>query len=918
LLRARRWNNIAAMNRGAAMNALLDLAADGATVVTATRRLARIVQEAHDRRQLGAGRRAWVGIDALPADAWLRRLWDEAAGRGTVPALALLSPMQELALWELSAEPTIGALAEGVTTPRADLAALARGAWQALRDSGHDARELVPERGEESRRLRACIEDFRARSKDGEWVDFASLAVLLADGVGRQHARRPGALVLAGFDRVGVAFARLLEALRGAGVRVERWSPPSVTSAPERAVLPTPADEAQSLALWARARLEEDADATVGIVVPDLAGRRSELSRALEEVLAPGLAGQLDALDRPFSISLGAPLAEQAVVSDALAALHTVFGRSRAGEVARWLGSPYLAGAEGERERRGLAAAAVRDAGEAELDLPLVVAIVRRLGAGVPGTLLTALRQAGVHRRAAPGRRSTGGWAELFWHVLGALGWPGDLAVDSAEHQAVEAFGSALESLGSLEAVLGPLPASEALARLVRLCVERPFEPRTDPVRVEVAGVLETAGQSFSHLWLAGFDDQAWPAPARPNPLLPMRLQRRLEIPLSTSALCLAHARTVGERLCASAASVVVSHAAMHGDEPRRASPLFAHLVPTTLRGPTSSPLVRYDLALRLGAVELETLVDQRGPAWIEGERASGGVKVLQDQAACPFRAFARHRLMVRAVDERDIPLDPRTRGSLAHRVLEVLWAELESHSRLLATPPDALHRLVERAVLGVLEDGGRERPGLRGRLRGLEQRRLEDLALEWLALDAARAGFRVVAQEHGTQVRLDGLALSLRADRVDRLEDGGHLVIDYKTGEAKVGQWFGERPDEPQVPVYACWLTEAGGVSLEVAGAAFGMLRSGRVALAGLADRAGLGAGIDEVGARGVRVAGAYASWESLRAAWRETQLGLAAAFVRGDARVDPKRGSETCRYCEVRALCRVDEGAARLVPET
>jgi hypothetical protein len=28
--------------------------------------------------------------------------------------------------------------------------------------------------------------------------------------------------------------------------------------------------------------------------------------------------------------------------------------------------------------------------------------------------------------------------------------------------------------------------------------------------------------------------------------------------------------------------------------------------------------------------------------------------------------------------------------------------------------------------------------------------------------------------------------------------------VIDYKTGEAKVAAWLGDRPDEPQLPMYA------------------------------------------------------------------------------------------------------------------
>ncbi len=42
-----------------------------------------------------------------------------------------------------------------------------------------------------------------------------------------------------------------------------------------------------------------------------------------------------------------------------------------------------------------------------------------------------------------------------------------------------------------------------------------------------------------------------------------------------------------------------------------------------------------------------------------------------------------------------------------------------------------------------------------------------------------------------------------MRIDRVDRLLDGARVLIDYKTGAA-TADWRGERPDNPQLPVYA------------------------------------------------------------------------------------------------------------------
>ena len=51
---------------------------------------------------------------------------------------------------------------------------------------------------------------------------------------------------------------------------------------------------------------------------------------------------------------------------------------------------------------------------------------------------------------------------------------------------------------------------------------------------------------------------------------------------------------------------------------------------------------------------------------------------------------------------------------------------------------------------------------------------------------------------------RIGGQLIRLVIDRIDRLPDGETLIIDYKTGSVKPQKWFGERPEEPQLPLYA------------------------------------------------------------------------------------------------------------------
>jgi hypothetical protein len=61
-----------------------------------------------------------------------------------------------------------------------------------------------------------------------------------------------------------------------------------------------------------------------------------------------------------------------------------------------------------------------------------------------------------------------------------------------------------------------------------------------------------------------------------------------------------------------------------------------------------------------------------------------------------------------------------------------------------------------------------------------------------------------------------------------------------------------------------------------------------------------------DEKALEGVKKAKA---WEPLLRSWRIEAEALGGAFAAGEARVDPKRELQTCRYCDLQTLCRVYE---------
>ena len=178
-----------------------------------------------------------------------------------------------------------------------------------------------------------------------------------------------------------------------------------------------------------------------------------------------------------------------------------------------------------------------------------------------------------------------------------------------------------------------------------------------------------------------------------------------------------------------------------------------------------------------------------------------------------------------------------------------------------------------------------------------LERARLERLAREWLSIERTRPPFEVVAIEERRALEVAGLSLDGRIDRMDRLADGTHLLVDYKTGNVTRQDWLGERPGDPQLPLYAL------GAGEDVSAIAFARLKRGEMKLSGYG--------------RDGEVVERAKDWEGLKASWRAALESLARGFSGGDARVDPKKSLATCRYCDLAPLCRVHEKLALVEDE-
>ncbi|MDE2234614.1 MAG: PD-(D/E)XK nuclease family protein [Gammaproteobacteria bacterium] len=880
-------------------NRILEALAAGATVVTASERLARSVRLAHGDTAQAHGARVWASAQVLNWNAFLKSQYQRYQETSLRPGPRLLAAHQAEALWEGVIHTAQGeeALLQPAAAARAAAAAAELCSAYGIRPEDLDAETTA---GDDTRRFSAWLHTYIERCRSGNLLDPAWLAEHLLERYAKGEAAPPTHCLYVGFEEMTPQQARFLDAQRAAGCRVELLPPAGGSRGRSRRLQCDDAQgELEAAARWARALLERKPDARIGIVVRDLQEQRPALVRTLDRILCPGLDPD-EHQARPYNLSLGRALSDCPLVSDALIFLACLQWQLPFAQASRLLRSPFLAAGESEASARARMEIHLRDD---NLDQVGMARLSRLAQDGKAPELQAMLQRVQQLLHALPARQLPSGWAKTFAALLSAFGWPGERTPDSEEYQALKALQDLLGEFAQLDAVLSAVNAGEALARFARMAARNEFQPAAADVPLQVLGIPESSGQYFDHLWIMGLTEDVWPASPRPDPFIPWKLQRDHRVPHASAALEMEQAMRSTRRLLESGADILVSTAKHDADAELRPSPLLADIEPMDLVDLVQSPVIAWQALLqRQAAAALTEFTDTRGPP-LANTAVSGGTKILKAQAACPFQAFAMYRLGAMQLATPSPGLSAAERGVLLHETMAALWTRLRDHAALLRLSSEERRQMVVDIVQQILrQSAGRHPDSYPPNFLQLEQQRLARLVEAWLDLEAARTPFSVEMREQKRSVSLGNLRLDTRVDRVDRMPDGGYVLIDYKSGQADPAAWTGERPDEPQLPIYAVTATQPPAAVL------FAQLRTGDLRYLGVAGQGGLAPGIGVYAApRGHPEA--PQDWHALLALWQSALTALANEFLQGEARVDPQHGRNTCRQCHLQSLCRIHE---------
>ncbi|WP_439135149.1 PD-(D/E)XK nuclease family protein [Pseudomaricurvus sp.] len=911
---------------------LLEPINDGVLILTPNSRLKNKLVAAYSQHQEQCGAQVWHAPRAYSLSEWLSEsyqlLLDQALlTTPTSPATEFV--LQQLWL-DIIQEDAVGA---ELINPH-KLASDAQTAHRTLQRWNLEFSTLVDENTAEQNPLIRWSEKFEQLLNQHQLCTPEQIQQQIIQCYQSGLVPKEDQLLLLGFDDIPPLSQRLFDSIATSHQLRATFTAAS-TGHLSLAGCPNQQDEIRSAACWAQTVLKENPNASIGIIAPNLGQIRKTVEQVFVEVLEPQYSlPETARYTLPFNFSAGVPLGSVPFVHDSLMLLQLNQYRIRTEDFIELLSSPFW-GIADSLSISELLAQKLKKLQRARLKVSQLRQICHKLAQSEedPSSLSQEdslqieqwqwLDQKLQHieslRRQRAKQLLPGQWLELFEAQLRHLGWPGSRRLDSNEFQQMTQWYQLQEKFCQLENTGKLMTCDQALNLLSQLAGSEHFQAQTPESPVQILGILEGAGLQFSHCWVLGMSQQNWPPAPEPNPLLPLSLQRQHGMPHADAdrELAFAERLTEGYRHCAP--EVVFSHPCFDADTPLHPSALVKDLATSSVEASAAKePLNVLNTSLATGWPSyLQEIVDHQKLEWIntgngpsvspaELTQIRGGSQILKNQAISPFAAFALHRLGAQQTDPEALGFTPMQRGQILHDALSDIWEKLVDQETLLNTLDAELKALVNERVQEHIHNFRKREPDFFGETySALEENRQSQLILRWLEQEKQRPPFTVVANEEAITANFAGLPLTLRLDRMDKLSDGELILIDYKTGSPNPKSWGGERPDEPQLPLYClCYLQDQ---ETEISAVMFAQVNAKDIAIKGLG-----GLSTDHPDILPADKADSLelpTDWQQIREHWQQQLEMLATTFLQGDCSLDFKNPSLKRFYEDLGPILRWQE---------
>ena len=486
-------------------------------------------------------------------------------------------------------------------------------------------------------------------------------------------------------------------------------------------------------------------------------------------------------------------------------------------------------------------------------------------------------------------------WRGKLIEVIKWIQWPNQTALDSLEYQQVAQFSEILDAIELNPGLGARFDLSRLIQELQSVLKSNLFQPKTDDHRVSVLALQDATGLQFDSVRIVGASSQQLPSTVAPLAFIPRAIKQEFAIDIDDM---LAEQNRVGkmlERLRAMSAEfqLTVCHQ-LEG----------AEVLPSIYCGELTKAENNESTTQRWVDQRIVNPVEhlEQDQTFVLGKphESKGGTGLLQSQADCGVQAWLKHRVGLKPLKTADVALNAMDRGVALHRALELLTKRLTGREAFLHCSQESAASISDqaaRAAVDSLEPDVRFRVGRE--MLNLEQTRLKKTLPLWIDFEKSRSlDFEVEQREYHIDWQHNGLVLNVTADRIDKLETGERVIIDYKSSPTtSIAPWV--KPDAitvPQLPAYALVTENVGtigiasanqsGVELLIAGAPIGIPRVDQKAHKAMASR-----GLDDT--------------EALLEHWDALLANLVDDYLNGELTLPAD--TSVCRLCDFQAVCRV-----------
>jgi len=621
-------------------------------ILTANKRLAGWVKHQHHDAQTLRGISTWLSLDVLSFSAWLKRCFIELQTKAYGKPQILLNPQQTSLLWQT----IIKNQTDNTLLSINSTATAAQQAWELLQKHNISLDDPQILHFDNNICWKNWAETFVRECENNNWIDPSSLIKLII--LELDNLNKPKHIILVGFLEITPAEQLLLNKLN---CDVIHYQTHSRNKSIKRATLSNTEDEIYAMATWAKQQNSNN----IGCIIPSLNAIYNDIKRIFSEVFAD---------NKKFNISYGDKFSNTPIIYTALEVLSLNTGKIHINDIGYLLRSPFIGGFE-DLPKRSLFDIQLRQTNKTEFSLNQLDC-----------DLLKQLQAIKFKKHLTPRA-----WADIFSKQLSAIGWPGTRSLSKKESKAIERWHILLQEFAALSLIKNSLTCTQALSTLKHLALQTLFQIKKPHATIHILGALEATGLSFDSTWMMGLDDKAWPDNPKPNPFLPISLQKKHNMLRATTEREYYFARIMTNQFIQNSTNLIFSYSTQNQDGELQPSPLIKNY-------PAVENL-KIKPKLKIIQQNFTTIPNDSAPNIQEHEALHASSDILEQQAACPFRAFTKHRLLAREIPEPLEGISSLERGSITHKALEIIWQQVKTHKKLCAITKNELNQIITTSI---------------------------------------------------------------------------------------------------------------------------------------------------------------------------------------------------------------------------